>query len=68
MNKQDFIELGGKEWSKGSIERVYISAEIYNELMGTSLGENNNKFFFDCSKNALMRSYKGKSPKVEVQY
>lgn len=68
MDKQAFIELGGKEWAKGEMERVYINSEIFNELMGTRLGDNNNKFFFDCKTNALMRSYKGKKPQVEAQY
>ena len=68
MRKQDFIDLGGKEWIKGEMERVYISSEVFNKLMGTSLGDNNNKFFFDCKTNSLMRSYKSKKPKIEAQY
>ena len=68
MTKQDFLDLGGKEWVKDDMERVYISDKVYNELMGTNLGERNNKFFFDCKNNALMRSYKGKKPAIEVQY
>lgn len=68
MNKQDFIELGGKEWAKDGMDRVYISAEIYNKLMHTNFSDSNNKFFFDCNTSALMRSYKGKKPKVEAQY
>lgn len=68
MKKQDFLSMGGKEWSKNGMERVYISESAFNELMGTSLGGRNNKFFFDCNTNALMRSYKGKKPTVEAQY
>ena len=68
MTKQDFLDLGGKEWISGNMERVYLSADIFNKLCGTSLGERNNKFFFDCKTNALMRSYKGKKPQVEIQY
>lgn len=68
MTKQDFIKLGGKEWTKDGMERVYISAKIFNELMSTGLGDSNNKFFFDCKTNALMRRYKNKAPKIEVQY
>lgn len=68
MTKDKMIELGGKEWVKGGIDRVYIDADIFNDIMGTSLGDRNNKFFFDCKKNALMRSYKGKMPKIEIQY
>jgi ribonucleotide reductase beta subunit family protein with ferritin-like domain len=68
MNKQDFIELGGKEWIKDEMERVYISAKIFNGIMETAFGDSNNKFFFDCKSNALMRSYKGKKPQIEKQY
>lgn len=68
MTKQDFIQLGGKEWVKNDIDRVYITADIFNSLVGTAFGDSNNKFFFDCKTNALMRSYKSKKPQVEVQY
>lgn len=68
MTKQDFINMGGKEWNKESISRVYINAAQYNELRGTNLSDNTNKFWFDCNTNALMRSYKGKKAQVEVQY
>lgn len=68
MTKQDFIELGGKEWIKGDICRVYINADIFNNICGTSFGDNNNKFFYDTKSKSLMRSYKGKKPTVEIQY
>ena len=68
MTKQDFIELGGKEWNEHGKSRVYIYSEVFNEIMGTSFSDNNNKFFFDCDRNALMRSYKGKKPQLEKQY
>ena len=68
MTKQDFINLGGKEWVKGEMERVYINADVFNEIKSTNLSDKTNKFFFDCKTNALMRSYKGKKPKVEAQY
>lgn len=68
MTKQDFLNLGGKEWVKGDHSRVYIKADAFNELMGTSFGDNNNSFYFDCNSNKLMRSYKGKKPTVEVSY
>ena len=68
MNKQDFLDLGGNEWVKGDMERVYISDEVFNKIAETSFSGKNNKFFFDCKTNALMRSYKGKKPSVEVQY
>ncbi len=69
MTKQDFVQLGGKEWSKGDMERVYINAETFNSLFETTnFSDNTNKFFFDCKTNALMRSYKGKKPMIEKQY
>ncbi|MGL4615940.1 MAG: hypothetical protein ACRCVV_19040 [Shewanella sp.] len=68
MTKQDFINMGGKEWNKDSMSRVYINADQFNEICGTALSDKTNKFFFDCNTNALMRSYKGKKPQVEVQY
>jgi hypothetical protein len=68
MTKQDFINKGGKLWIKNDMERVYITSEVFNEIMKTGLGDNNNKFFFDCKTNRLMRSYKGKKAKIEKQY
>ena len=68
MTKQDFLKLGGNEWNQHGKERVYISAEAFNEIAETSFSEKTNKFFFDCQTNALMRSYKGKKPTVEIQY
>ena len=75
MNKERIIELGGKEWVKNDMERVYINNEILNTLRveqglpgGYCLGERNNKIFFDAKANAVMRSYKGKKPTIEIQY
>jgi len=68
MTKQDFIELGGKEWVKGEIDRVYINSEIFNRLCDTSFSDSKNKFFFDCKTNSLMRSYKNKKPQIEKQF
>ena len=64
MEKQKLIELGGKEWVKGEMERVYVSAEIFNKLAGTNFSDKSNKFFFDCKTKKMMRSYKGKRPVV----
>ena len=72
--KSKIIELGGKEWNKNNMERVYITSDILNVLetekglMNSSFGERNNKIFFDVKANAVMRSYKGKKPAVEIQY
>ncbi len=72
--KSKIIELGGKEWIKGEMERVYINNEILNilreerELSPVNFGERNNKIFFDVKLSAVMRSYKGKKPAVELQF
>lgn len=72
--KNKMIELGGKEWAKNGMERVYISNDILNTLLtekglgGVNFSERNNKIFFDVKANAIMRAYKGKKPAVEIQY
>lgn len=72
--KNKIIELGGNEWTKGEMERVYINNEILNilrkerELPPVNFGASNNKIFFDVKLNAVMRSYKGKKPAVELQF
>jgi len=72
--KEKILELGGKEWVKNDMERIYISNEILNKLLSergcneVNFGERNNKIFFDVKANAVMRSYKGKKPSVEIQY
>jgi len=72
--KSKIIGLGGKEWIKNDIERVYINNEIFNVLLSeegkgsVNYGESNNKIFFDVKANAIMRSYKNKKPQVEIQY
>lgn len=72
--KNKIIEMGGNEWERGEMSRVYITNDILNKLRDekglspVSYGERNNKLFFDVSANAIMRSYKGKKPEVEVQY
>ncbi|MGD2065873.1 MAG: hypothetical protein PVI43_01720 [Candidatus Bathyarchaeota archaeon] len=68
MTKQDFIELGGKEWIKGNIDRVYLNADIFNGIADTNFSDRKNKFFFDCNTNTLMRSYKGKKPTIEKKF
>ena len=72
--KNKIIEMGGNEWDKNDMERVYISNDIHNilreekDLGAVNFGERNNKVFFDVKSNAVMRSYKGKRPSVEIQY
>lgn len=72
--KNKIIEMGGKEWTKNGMERVYIDSSILNKLeeekglLKSRFGANNNKIFFDVKANAVMRSYKGKKPSIEIQY
>ena len=72
--KEKILELGGKEWVKNDMERIYINNEALNKLLSeqglrqVNFGERNNKIFFDVKANAVMRSYKGKKPSVEIQY
>ena len=68
--KQLFLDLGGKEWVKEGFDRVYVTAKIFNNIIGNgcNYSDSSNKFFFDCKTNCLMRSYKGKKPMVEKTY
>ena len=72
--KEKIMKLGGKEWIKDDMERVYITNDIFNilredlDLCAACFGERNNKIFFDVKKNAVLRSYKGKKPEIEIQY
>lgn len=73
--KDKIIKLGGKEWNKYDKERVYITPDIFNILLaekgedrGGNYSTRNNKIFYDIKANAIMRSYKGKKPQVEIQY
>lgn len=72
--KEKIISMGGNEWIKNDMDRVYFNCDILNKLRSekdmseVNLSEKNNKFFFDNTANAVMRSYKGKKPTVEIQY
>ncbi|MGH1438226.1 MAG: hypothetical protein ACRBG0_27580 [Lewinella sp.] len=68
--KKELLNMGGKEWNNHGKERVYITCDIFNKFTDRSyrLKDSNNKFFFDLAKNAIMRSYKGKKPTIEIQY
>ena len=73
--KQFFLDLGGKPWGgkpwvKEGFERVYINAKTFNSVIGNgcNYSDSSNKFFFDCTTNCLMRSYKGKKPMIEKSY
>ena len=64
------VEAGAKVWEKGSMKRIYMTYSQFNKVTGRdyNLNDNNNKIFYDFATNAIMRSYKGKKPTLEVQY
>ena len=64
------IAAGGKAWEKHGLKRIYMTVAQFNAVTGANytLSDSNNKIFFDCAANAIMRSYKGKRPTVEVQF
>ena len=64
------IEAGAKVWEKGNMKRIYMTCSQFNKVTGRdyNLNDNNNKIFYDFATNAIMRSYKGKKPTLEVQY
>ena len=72
-NKEKLIKLGGKEWVKDDMNRVYITCDILNilleekGLMTVNFGERNNKIFFDIKSNSILRSYKNKKPVTELE-
>ncbi len=72
--KKQVIEMGGNEWSKNNMERVYISCGVLNKLReeeglrgDLTLGERNNKIFLDVKTGNIMRSYKNKKPTLELE-
>jgi hypothetical protein len=71
--KNKVVALGGSQWSKNGMERVYIGNDVMNILRDekgmapANFGERNNKIFLDVKTGAIMRSYKGKKPAVEFQ-
>ena len=64
------IAVGGKTWEKHGFKRIYMTVAQFNEVTGANftLSDSKNKIFFDYVANAIMRSYKGKRPTVEVQF
>ena len=51
--KAKIIDLGGKEWVKNDLDRVYINNDIFNVLLSETdknpvmFGERNNKIFYE---------------------
>lgn len=64
------LAMGLKVWEKSEMKRIYMTCAQFNQATGFSfnLNDKNNKIFFDYAANAIMRSYKGKKPSVEVQF
>ena len=64
------LEVGGKVWEQHGFKRIYMTCAQFNQVTGSdyNLNDNNNKIFYDFATNAIMRSYKGKKPTLEVQY
>ena len=74
-SKEETIEtkllaMGLKVWEKGAMKRIYMTCAQFNQATGReyNLSDKSNKIFYDCATNAIMRSYKGKKPSVEVQF
>ena len=73
--KDNIVHLGGSYWSKGKMERVYITCDILNKLLQErgglgvcNYGASNNKIFYDIKTNKVMRQYKRKQITVEIDY
>lgn len=64
------LAAGGKVWEKHGFKRIYMTCAQFNQVTGNSwtMNDSNNKFFFDYAVNAIMRSYKGRKPQIEIQY
>lgn len=58
------LENGCKKWEKNDHCRIYIKAEQFNALFETKFGDSNNRFYYDCNTQKMMRSYKNKSFKI----
>ena len=60
---EKLIELGGNEWVKGDIKRVYITQDLFNKVTGFGLSLNISKwkFYVDTETSDLFRT-NGKKP------
>lgn len=67
---EQLIEAGAKVWENHGFKRIYMTCAQFNQVTGRdyNLNDNNNKIFFDYAANAIMRSYKGKKPTIEIQF
>lgn len=64
---EDVIEMGGNEWSKGDMKRVYISQDLFNALTGFGLRLNATKwkFYVDVKSGDMFRT-SGKKQVLEA--
>ena len=64
------LAMGLKVWEKAEMKRIYMTCAQFNQATGRdyNLSDKSNKIFFDYAANAIMRSYKGKKPLIEVQF
>ncbi|WP_111861110.1 hypothetical protein [Acinetobacter sp. CFCC 10889] len=64
------LSVGGKVWEQHGFKRIYMTVAQFNTVTGNqyTLNDAKNKIFYDFAANAILRSYNGKKPQVEVQY
>lgn len=62
--------MGLKTWEAHGKKRIYMSVAQFNEVTGANytLNDRKNRIFYDFEANAILRSYNGKRPKIEVQF
>lgn len=66
----ELAQMGLRVWEKYGKTRIYMSVAQFNEVTGANftLSDRKNKIFYDFEANAILRSYNGNRPKVEIQY
>lgn len=64
------LDAGAKVWEQHGFKRIYMTCAQFNKVTKSNLklNDDNNKIFYDFATNAIMRSYRGKKPNIEVQY
>jgi len=64
LSKEKLIELGGKFWEKGNMERVYFDDGLYSKVFDLKLTDSpkwaneskplrRSKLYFNCKKQTL---------------
>jgi len=64
---KDVLKMGGNEWVKGEMKRVYITQELFNKITDFGFRLNNTKwkFYIDQATGDIFRT-KGKKPVREA--